>query len=39
MQPFELKITRIAQGIPMGSELEYIDEATLGRALSGRSGF
>jgi recombination protein RecR len=39
LQPFELKITRIAQGIPMGSELEYIDEATLGRALTGRAGF
>ncbi len=39
LQHFELKITRIAQGIPMGTELEFIDEATLGRALSGRAGF
>jgi len=39
LQPFELNVTRIAQGIPMGTELEFIDEATLGRALSGRAGF
>lgn len=39
LQPFELSVTRIAQGIPMGTELEFIDEATLGRALSGRAGF
>lgn len=39
LQPFGLSVTRIAQGIPMGTELEFIDEATLGRALSGRAGF
>ena len=39
LQPFDLNVTRIAQGIPMGTELEFIDEATLGRALSGRAGF
>ncbi len=39
LQAFDIKITRIAQGIPMGSELEFIDEATLGRALAGRGGF
>jgi recombination protein RecR len=39
LKPFEIKITRIAHGIPMGTELEYIDEATLGRALTGRNIF
>lgn len=39
LKPFEIKITRIAHGIPMGTELEYIDEATLGKALSGRNIF
>lgn len=37
LKPFEVKITRIAHGIPMGTELEYIDEATLCRAFIGRS--
>ncbi|MFO7845008.1 MAG: recombination mediator RecR [Balneolaceae bacterium] len=32
-------VTRIAYGIPMGTELEFIDEATLSRAFSSRSGF
>ena len=31
------KVTRIAYGLPMGSELEYIDEVTLARALEGRT--
>lgn len=31
-----LKITRLAQGLPMGSDLEYVDEVTLGNALKGR---
>ncbi|NTV47945.1 MAG: recombination protein RecR, partial [Chlorobiales bacterium] len=31
------RVTRIARGIPIGSELEYIDEATLTRALEGRA--
>jgi recombination protein RecR len=39
LKPFGVKITRIAQGIPMGSELEYIDDATLSRAFMGRSIF
>lgn len=39
LQPFNIKVTRIAQGIPMGTELEFIDEATLGRALTGRADF
>ncbi len=32
----DLKITRLAQGVPMGSELEYLDELTLGQALEAR---
>ena len=39
LNPFDVKITRIAHGIPMGTELEYIDEATLTRAFNGRSAF
>ena len=31
-----LKITRLAQGVPVGSELEYLDELTLGQALEAR---
>ena len=31
-----IRITRLAYGIPMGSELEYIDEATVNRAIEGR---
>lgn len=36
---FDIKVTRIAHGIPMGTELEFIDEATLTRAFSGRNSF
>jgi recombination protein RecR len=32
----QVKVTRIAQGVPMGGELEYVDGSTLSRALSGR---
>jgi recombination protein RecR len=32
----ELKVTRIASGLPVGGDLEYADELTLGRALEGR---
>lgn len=32
----DIKITRLAYGIPLGSELEYVDEITLGRALDAR---
>jgi recombination protein RecR len=32
----DLKITRLASGLPVGSDLEYADEVTLGKALSGR---
>lgn len=36
---YGLKLTRLASGIPQGGELEYIDQATLGRALSERRAF
>ena len=37
LRPFEhLKVSRLAYGIPVGSDLEYADEVTLGRALEGR---
>lgn len=36
LKPKGIKITRIASGVPIGGELEYIDEVTLSRALDGR---
>ena len=36
LKPFEVKVTRLAYGIPVGSNLEFADDATLLRALSGR---
>lgn len=36
IQPLGLRVTRLAYGIPMGSELEYVDEATVNRAVEGR---
>lgn len=39
IRPQGLKITRIASGIPVGSHLEYADQATLTRALEGRREF
>jgi recombination protein RecR len=36
LKPMGLKVTRIAQGIPMGGDLEYADQVTLARALAGR---
>lgn len=35
-KPFDVKVTRIAHGIPVGGELEYADEITITRALEGR---
>ena len=32
----EVKVTRLASGLPVGADLEYADELTLGRALAGR---
>lgn len=37
LTPFSIRVTRIARGIPIGSDLEYTDEVTLARALEGRS--
>jgi recombination protein RecR len=36
LKPIGVKVTRLAQGIPMGGDLEYADQATLARALSSR---
>lgn len=36
LKPFEVKVTRLAYGIPVGSNLEFADDATLLRALEGR---
>ena len=36
VKPFGMKVTRIARGLPVGSDLEFADEATLARALEGR---
>ncbi len=36
-KPMGVKVTRLAYGIPVGSDLEYADEYTLGRALEGRN--
>ena len=36
LRPMEIKVTRLAYGIPVGSQLEYADEVTLSRALEGR---
>jgi recombination protein RecR len=36
LKPFNIKTTRIAHGIPIGGDLEYIDEVTLSKAIDGR---
>ena len=36
LKPFDVRVTRLAYGIPVGSNLEYADDATLSRALEGR---
>ena len=36
LKPMGLKVTRIAQGLPIGSDLEFADQATLSRALASR---
>ncbi|MCL5942821.1 MAG: recombination mediator RecR [Actinobacteria bacterium] len=36
LKPLGLKVTRLARGLPMGGDLEYADEVTLGKALEGR---
>lgn len=37
LKPFEVKVTRLAYGIPVGSNLEFADDATLNRAMEGRT--
>ncbi len=37
VKPFGVKVTRLAYGIPVGADIEYADDVTLMRALSGRS--
>ena len=36
IKPMDVKVTRIAYGVPIGSDLEYADEVTLAKALEGR---
>ena len=36
LRPMEVKVSRLAYGVPVGSQLEYADEVTLSRALEGR---
>ena len=36
LRPMEVRVTRLAYGVPVGSQLEYADEVTLSRALEGR---
>jgi len=39
IKPFGIRVTRIARGIPIGGDLEFADEATIGRAVNGRLEF
>ena len=36
LKPLGVRVTRIATGIPVGSDLEYADEITMGKAMEGR---
>ncbi len=36
LKPLGVEVTRIASGLPVGGDLEYADELTLGRAIEGR---
>ena len=36
LKPFGVKVTKIAHGVPVGGELEFADEVTLGKALNWR---
>ena len=36
LKPLGIKVTRLAYGVPVGADLEYADEVTLGRAIDGR---
>lgn len=37
IQPLGIRVTRLARGIPVGTDLEFVDQATLSRALEGRT--
>jgi recombination protein RecR len=37
--PLEIRVTRLARGLPYGTELEYADDVTLTRAIQGRGEF
>jgi recombination protein RecR len=39
LREYDVKVTRIARGIPIGGDLEYADEVTLSKAMQGRSEF
>ena len=39
VRPLDIKVTRLASGLPVGGELEYADEVTLGRAIESRREF
>jgi recombination protein RecR len=39
LEPLGVKVTRLARGLPVGGDLEYADQITLGRALEGRQAF
>lgn len=39
LEPLAVKLTRLARGLPVGGDLEYADQITLGRALQGRQSF
>ena len=36
LKPLGVKVTRIAMGVPVGSDLDYADEFTMGKAMEGR---
>ena len=36
LKPLGMKVSRLASGLPVGGDLEYADEVTLGRAVEGR---
>ena len=39
LEPYELEVSRLAYGIPVGGDIEYADEVTLFRAMEGRRYF
>jgi recombination protein RecR len=39
LKPLGVRVTRIATGIPVGSDIEYADEVTMSKAMTGRREF